>query len=244
MNASNSTTTDIRARTARGLLLAAELERARVAKGLTTRQLATRMSMSASMVNRVMNGRRTPTAMEIGGLCAVLETPPWRRPHLYALAREADLREWTIHGTAHDHDPHGVVRALWTLATSADTYAPTTAPPRVHATGRTWTHYVPASALTGPVDVQATPVEAIRVIPETTPPPFRHPVQVLHLPHYSPVVLVDLDRTSLVLEGDNATHYAETLARAAAKALPASESRSAVERALDMTDTAGCTGTD
>ena len=86
----------IRAKPLRGLLLARELDGARRARGFTTRTLAAAMSMSPATVNRVMTGRRVPTALEVGGLCALLDIPAGRRPTLYEWARTAELTEWII----------------------------------------------------------------------------------------------------------------------------------------------------
>ncbi|EWC59431.1 hypothetical protein UO65_5292 [Actinokineospora spheciospongiae] len=100
-NAMPATTTTqdhdvVRAKTLRGLLLARELDGARRARGFTTRALAAAISMSPAMVNRVMTGRRVPTALEVGGLCALLDVPAGRRPTLYEWARTAELTEWII----------------------------------------------------------------------------------------------------------------------------------------------------
>ncbi|PWW65657.1 helix-turn-helix domain-containing protein [Actinokineospora spheciospongiae] len=101
----------VRAKTLRGLLLARELDSARLARGFTTRELASAMSMSPAMVNRVMTGRRVPTALEIGGLCAVLDVPAARRPLLYRRAAATDLTGWVVHAGTGD-DPIGDVEAV------------------------------------------------------------------------------------------------------------------------------------
>ena len=110
----------IRAKTLRGLLLARELDGARQARGFSTRTLATAMSMSPAMVNRVMTGRRVPTALEIGGLCAVLDIPAHRRPVLYHRTATAEQTEWILH----PDDERGPLRDLELLADTITWFAP------------------------------------------------------------------------------------------------------------------------
>lgn len=100
-----------RAKTLRGLLLARELDAARQAQGFTTRSLAAGMLMSPAMLNRVMTGRRVPTALEIGGLCSLLDIHPARRHHLYRLTANADLTDWLLMTNA-DEDPVSQIEAI------------------------------------------------------------------------------------------------------------------------------------
>lgn len=243
---------DIRAKTARSLLLSSELDAVRVAHGLTTRMLADAMDMSPAMVNRMMTGRRVPGPVEIGGLCAILDVPPDRRPYLYGLARESEKKDWLIHATPSDSDPDGTVRALWSLADAMDTYG-VTGGPRVlgnvhvspgttrarHAGDVVWTHYLPARALDRSVDeldsqtkrlVRLARLGRVRVIPDGVAPPFRHPVQVLRFRHFAPVVILDLDHTVVILESEHAEHYVAPLRAAMDSALSADASQGLVAR--------------
>ncbi|MCG8914691.1 helix-turn-helix transcriptional regulator [Actinokineospora sp. PR83] len=243
---------DIRAKTARSLLLSSELDAVRVRHGVTTRALAEAMDMSPAMVNRMMTGRRVPGPVEIGGLCAVLDVPPDRRPYLYGLARESEKKDWLIHATPSDSDPNGTVRALWSLADAVDTYG-VTGGPRVlgnarvspeavqarHAEDVVWTHYVPNRALDGSggeLDsqtkrlVRLARLGGVRIIPDGVAPPFRHPVQVLRFRHFAPVVVLDLDYTVVILENEHAEHYVAPLRVAMGSALSAGVSRELVVR--------------
>ncbi|WP_424183742.1 helix-turn-helix domain-containing protein [Actinokineospora sp. G85] len=196
--------TGVRAVSARAMLLAAELEAARRRKGLTTRELAQVMGMSASMVNRIMNGRRAPEPMEIGGLCALTSIEAKRRPHLYRLARESARTEWTIHQVGATRDPDGVIEALWALASDIQTFSPVTARPRWPGGSATWTHYVPAGVADQDAVERFAVPDHVHVVAE---PPFRHGVQVLRFPHSAPVAVLELDYTTLVLEKANAQPY-------------------------------------
>jgi len=152
---------DIRAKTARALLLSTELDSARVERGFTTRQLAELMTMSPAMINRIMNGRKIPDALELGGLCALLDIPPRRREHLYGLRRESEDMNWVIHATSSTRDPDDVVRSLWSLADGITTYATSVTGPRApggsggstapaspgHHGDAVWTRYVSADAI-------------------------------------------------------------------------------------------------
>lgn len=244
---------DIRAKTARALLLSTELDRARLRCGFTTRQLADQMTMSPAMINRIMNGRRIPDALELGGLCALLDIPPHRRAHLYTLRRHSDDTDWIIHADTATRDPHDVVRSLWSLADEITTYATTTDSPRVlgnsdASTPRTgpghrgvtlWTHYLTATALdrtTGEPEAlevrlaRLARLDGVRIIPHDATPPFHHPVQVLHFRTFSPVVVLDLDFTTLILERGNAALYVDALRPALASALPIGASRNTIAR--------------
>ncbi|EWC59988.1 hypothetical protein UO65_4697 [Actinokineospora spheciospongiae] len=110
----------VRAATLRGLLLARALDDARRAHGFTTRELASAMSMSPAMLNRVMTGRRTPTPLEIGGLCAVLDIPAPHRPVLYRLVRESGRTDWIT--TPADGEQH--LAQIEAAAHSATWFAP------------------------------------------------------------------------------------------------------------------------
>ncbi|WP_233427472.1 helix-turn-helix domain-containing protein [Actinokineospora spheciospongiae] len=243
---------NIRAKTARSLLLSSELDAVRVERGLTTRMLADAMNMSPAMVNRMMTGRRVPDPVEIGGLCAVLDVPPERRLHLYGLARESEKKDWLIHTTPSDSDPNGTVRALWSLADAIDTYG-VTGGPRVlgnahvslgttrarHVGDAVWTHYLPTRALDrsgGELDPQTKRLVrlarpgGVRVIPDGVAAPFRHPVQVLRFRHFAPVVILDLDHTVVILENEHAEHYVAPLRAAMGSALSADVSQGLVAR--------------
>ncbi|EWC60289.1 hypothetical protein UO65_4397 [Actinokineospora spheciospongiae] len=119
---------DFRARTVRALLLSRELDHNRRRVGLSTRQAASGMDMSPAMLNRVMTGRRLPTALEVGGLCALFDVPAERRPVLYALAREGDRTQWLTHHDPGDPDRFAVLRELHAVAESITGYDTATLP--------------------------------------------------------------------------------------------------------------------
>ncbi len=87
--------------------------------------------MSPAMANRVMTGRRVPTSVEIGGLCAVLEVPALRRPILYDLARHADETNWLL-GSG---DAPEVVGEISVLATRSVAFDPVLVPESVRTAG-------------------------------------------------------------------------------------------------------------
>ncbi|WP_035281346.1 helix-turn-helix domain-containing protein [Actinokineospora spheciospongiae] len=244
---------DIRAKTARALLLSTELDSARVERGFTTRQLAELMTMSPAMINRIMNGRRIPDALELGGLCALLDIPPRRREHLYGLRRASEEMNWVIHATPSTRDPDDVVSSLWSLADGITTYATSVIGPRApggsgvstapaspgHRGDTIWTRYVSADAIErAPYELGTQELrlarlarfDGIRIVPRTTPPLLQHPVRVLHFRTFSPVAVLDLDFTTVILEKDSAVHYVDSLRRVAESALSTGDSRKVLAR--------------
>ncbi|WP_424184219.1 helix-turn-helix domain-containing protein [Actinokineospora sp. G85] len=239
---------DVRAKNARTLLVSGELENNRRARGLTTRQLASAMGMSAAMVNRIMNGRKIPTAVQIGGLCAKLEVPKARRQIVYDLVRESERDDWIIDAPADEVDSSGIVSDLWKAAERVRTYTPTLSAPRIvgsetkvasawvtgYANLRQWTHFMPASALKGTFDVRGERllewgfIDAIRIASDDGAS-FRHPVQVLEFPHANPVAICDLDYTIIVLEDEKAKPYLRQMEALSGSALPATDSRALIE---------------
>ena len=234
----------VRAKTLRGLLLARELDTARLARGLTTRELAGQMTMSPAMLNRVMTGRRVPTALEIGGLCGLLDIDPARRPHLYRLTAEADLTDWIIRpGT--DPNPLDAVEGIadtttWIdplliprpLRTTAYHHAlghPTDSPPDGGgfpgpATPRADRFLLHPRALTSPVVPTDVMGEQIRHLCHTAANNVRllpatflpHPgFRLLHIDHFPPVVHLDHQGTHILLEHPRSTTAHTALLRTA-----------------------------
>jgi len=235
----------IRAKTLRGLILARRLDTARRGRGYTTRKLAGEMSMSAAMVNRVMTGRRVPTALEIGGLCALLDIRPDHRQVLYRLAATADRTDWIIR---HGHDGPNPVRDLEALATTITTYEPDLLPaalrtPAYHRatrqprdlerpepdTRRKSVYLVPARVLDDhdlPGEVRHTQLrhllaepQRVRVLPRAAP--RQAAFRVLEIDNFPPVVHIEHHTTSIVLERpDSTTATAALLAELRALARP------------------------
>ncbi|EWC61286.1 hypothetical protein UO65_3416 [Actinokineospora spheciospongiae] len=226
----------VRAKTLRGLILARRLDATRLRRGFTTRQLASAMSMSPAMVNRIMTGRRVPTALEIGGLCALLDIAPQQRQVLYALRATAEHIDWIIR---HPIEGREVLHDLEAMATTITTHDPNLIPgPLRTAAYRDAIGLAPdvdraeaGAAETGATDRQAhfflparvldnrdLPREVLReqlrhlighrahlrVLPRTVPHPgFR----LFHIENFSPVVHIEHQTTSVVLE-----HPASTVA--------------------------------
>ncbi|EWC61649.1 hypothetical protein UO65_3007 [Actinokineospora spheciospongiae] len=253
----------VRAKTLRGLLVARELDTARLARSLTTRELAGQMTMSPAMLNRVMTGRRVPTALEIGGLCGLLDIDPARRPHLYRLTADADLTEWIIRpgagtsalgaieevaDTATWLDPLLIPRPLRTAAYHhalghpiGDHQSPEPAAP---PTDRFLLHPRALTHPAIPADVMGeqllhlchTAPNTIRLLPATFPP---HPgFRVLHIDHFPPVVHIDHHGTHVILESPDSTAAHTTLLRAATTAAATAE-----HTRRTLTDLAARTGT-
>ncbi|MCG8917848.1 helix-turn-helix domain-containing protein [Actinokineospora sp. PR83] len=222
---------DVRAKTLRGLLLARELDTARHKRGFTTRNLAEQMSMSPAMLNRVMTGRRVPTALEIGGLCSLLDIHPTRRPHLYRLTADADLTDWLLRpGTEGDTvssieqiaetitwvDPTTIPRPLRTTAyhdaiTRNAGEEPFPAPPQNTRAGKSFIH---TQALTHPGIPGETMREQLRHLRDTTPGNIRllpaasppHPgFRLLEIDHFPPVVHINHHGTHILLEHPEST---------------------------------------
>ncbi|WP_424185421.1 Scr1 family TA system antitoxin-like transcriptional regulator [Actinokineospora sp. G85] len=106
------------------MILARSLDAQRRRLGISTRDLAKAVHMSTAMANRVMTGRRVPTPVEIGGLCAVLKVPALRRPILYDLARHAGETNWLL-GSG---EVPGVVGEISVLATRSVAFDPVLVP--------------------------------------------------------------------------------------------------------------------
>lgn len=219
----------VRAKTLRGLILARRLDAARLRRGFTTRQLASAMTMSPAMVNRVMTGRRVPTALEIGGLCALLDIAPQQRQVLYALRATAEHIDWIIR---HPIEGREVLHDLEAMATTITTHDPTLIPgplrtaayrdaigleavDRSETVDQRQTHFfLPARVLDNrdlPREVLREQVRHLighrahlRVLPRTVPHPgFR----LFGIDNFPPVVHIEHQTTSVVLE-----HPASTVA--------------------------------
>ncbi|OLR92540.1 helix-turn-helix domain-containing protein [Actinokineospora bangkokensis] len=200
----------VRARTLRALVLARELDAARTAAGMTTRTLATLMSMSPAMVNRVMTGRRPPTALEIGALCAFLDVPALRRRSLYALASEVDKQNWLHDNTSDTPSP---LPTLLDLADSVTTYSATHVPEprRPHDFDHTGadpatTHLIHERALSDPRSARhlTSLTGDVHIVPagHNSPP---HSFHLLHIPHFHPVVHAEHNTMTIILETPSAT---------------------------------------
>ncbi|PWW58401.1 Scr1 family TA system antitoxin-like transcriptional regulator [Actinokineospora spheciospongiae] len=263
-----------RPRTTRALLLSSELDHHRRRRGHTTRTLATAMHMSAAMLNRVMTGRRVPTALEIGGLCALLDIPAHRRPILYTLAREAEHTQWTEHHPPWDLTRFTLLHALHNLAARITTHSHTTIPhalrtpayhhalltahPAIptatipalmddltnHAAAATAVHHVHAHALNHPAIPPPTmraqlrhllASDTVRLIPPGTPPQVPCPFQAIHPPHAHPVVFLDLDLTTVILEQDAATPYLELSDHIRTTSLNSADTRDLIRAHLTAT---------
>jgi len=251
---------DFRARTVRALLLSRELDANRRRVGLSTREAASGMDMSPAMLNRVMTGRRLPTALEIGGLCALFDVPAARRPVLYALAREGDRTQWLTHHDPGDPDRFAVLRELHAVAESITGYDTATLPLALRtadyhravlaATGTALTydqveaytvHYVHAHALRAPwVDPAVMTAQLarlrdnrrLRVLPDRTPPPAAHPFQVITTRHFPPVVFLDLGAATLLLELDAAAPHLAALRAVEHRALSFGETQAFLDDLL------------
>ena len=249
---------DFRARTVRALLLSRELDANRRRVGLSTREAASGMDMSPAMLNRVMTGRRLPTALEIGGLCALFDVPAARRPVLYALAREGDRTQWLTHHDPGDPDRFAVLRELHAVAESITGYDTATLPLALRtaeyhravlaATGTAsaaheacTVHYVHAHALRAPwVDPAVMTAQLarlrdnrrLRVLPDRTPPPAAHPFQVITTRHFPPVVFFDLGAATLLLELDAAAPHLAALRAVEHRALSFGETQAFLDDLL------------
>ncbi|MCG8915726.1 helix-turn-helix transcriptional regulator [Actinokineospora sp. PR83] len=225
----------VRAKTLRGLILARRLDAARLRCGFTTRQLATAMSMSPAMINRIMTGRRVPTALEIGGLCALLDIAPQQRQVLYALRATAEHIDWIIR---HPIEGREVLHDLEAMAATITTHDPTLIPgplrtaayrdaiglgdvdrandvDRAEAVDQRQTHFfLPARVL----DNRDLPREVLReqlrhlighrAHLRVLPRTVPHPgFRLFDIDNFSPVVHIEHQTTSVVLE-----HPASTVA--------------------------------
>jgi transcriptional regulator with XRE-family HTH domain len=234
MTAPNPAGTDdhgARAKTLRGLLLARELDEARHRRGYSTRALAATMNMSAAMLNRVMTGRRVPTALEIGGLCAVLDIPAHRRPVLYQRTATVEHTEWVIHPDT----ARNPVRDVEAFADDITWFEPTLIPRPLRTSaydlalgnGRNPAEQaadlaalrisrfllhplvlnhpaIPEDVLRGQLrHLLDNHLTRIRLLPASVDP--RPGFRVLHIGHFAPVVHIEHHDTDLLLENPTAT---------------------------------------
>ncbi|WP_197523373.1 helix-turn-helix domain-containing protein [Actinokineospora pegani] len=198
---------DFRPKNVRALLLSRELDHARDRGGITTRELATQLGTSASMVNRFMLGRRVPDPLQIGGLCAALDIPAERRHYLYSLATDASDLTTTPWILAPSPDTDAIVINLLAIAEQVTTYTPTLPAPTTPR--RSTTHCFPASALHNPDKHhlrQLAHRHYLRLIPDTGPTPAQ-PFHALRTPHTQPIAIVELDHHTLILERHDAAPY-------------------------------------
>ena len=223
----------VRAKTLRGLLLARELDTARQKRGFTTRSLAAGMSMSPAMLNRIMTGRRVPTALEIGGLCSLLDIHPTRRHHLYRLTADADLTDWLLMTDA-EENPVSQIEAIAKTITSFDSHLiphPLRTPAYNDAITRTIGRHptsttafaqtigtstfllhpqalhhpgVPGTVVREQIQhLHGTHLSRIRLLPATISP--QPGFRVLDIDHFPPVVHVEHHETTVLLEHPTAT---------------------------------------
>ncbi|OLR90835.1 hypothetical protein BJP25_30175 [Actinokineospora bangkokensis] len=231
------------------MLLARELDGARRARGYTTRTLAEAMSMSAAMLNRVMTGRRSPTPLEVGGLCALLEIPAGRRPGLYRWAATAGQVDWIA--TDESAVPLADVEAVtggatWFAAASVppplrtpDYAAALGAAPGAPADARYYLHpavlehpLVPEGVLREQAAHLLDHLDAVRLVPPTVPaePGFR----VLTAEHFPPIVHFEHHGVDVVLERPELTaRHVAFLAEAAVASLDRGQTRDALEARAD-----------
>ncbi|WP_424183386.1 Scr1 family TA system antitoxin-like transcriptional regulator [Actinokineospora sp. G85] len=248
----HSRNTDYRARTLRGLLIARELDGARRARGLSTRDLAAAMTMSPAMVNRVMTGRRVPTALEIGGLCAVLKIPATRRPVLYQRVANAEVTGWVGHlddrrspideaeavaGAITWFASTLIPRPLRTPAYDEAIGLPRWRPSPVPRSARFLLHPLCLNHPAVPRDVMRTQLLHLRhntthdihLVPAATnpEPAFR----LLEVKHFPPIVHIEHQDTDVLLEDEKATaahvEFINTL-----RVLPTAETTAALDDLL------------
>ncbi|OLR91916.1 helix-turn-helix domain-containing protein [Actinokineospora bangkokensis] len=221
---------EIRPVTLRAAIIANRLNTARNHLGLTTRALAELMNMTVAMANRMMTGRRIPTSLQIGALCALLDIDPAQRPLLYDLTRTATDTTWLL--PHHNTDSPHLIAEIEATANTAVHYHPHHIPlpartPEYHhaITGHPRpatppatpdphrTLLIPETALTRtptPPQVLRDQLDAllhgpwsVRVLPATEPP--TEAFTQLHIPHFHPVIALDLLTTHLILEHPDTT---------------------------------------
>ncbi|MCG8918788.1 helix-turn-helix transcriptional regulator [Actinokineospora sp. PR83] len=213
----------VRPKTLRGLLLARELDTNRTKRGLTTRKLADQMRMSPAMCNRVMTGRRVPTPLEIGGLCALLDIPAHRRPALYELARTASDTQWIIHRTQGTEILSAIEAEAHTITSVCP--SPIPGPLRTDAYNSNQERATPGHErladryLLHPAALRDTAVprhvmreqlrhltsapKPVRLLPNSTP--LHGAFRVVQIEHFHPVVWLEHEVTTVVLERPSET---------------------------------------
>ena len=247
----------IRAKTLRGLLVARELDAARQKRGFTTRNLAAGMSMSPAMLNRIMTGRRVPTALEIGGLCSLLDIHPTRRRHLYRLTADANLTDWLVTSDTQESPVNQIEQIAETITSFDAALIPR--PLRTTAYDDAVTRIIGVHPTSTAVAAQMMGISMfllhpqalhhpgvsgavlreqlrhlldahcskIRLLPVTIPP--QPGFRVLEIDHFSPVVHIEHHNTTILLEHPSATAtHTDFLHHAKAISLTAEHTRQAL----------------
>ncbi|MFD3699672.1 Scr1 family TA system antitoxin-like transcriptional regulator [Streptomyces sp. NPDC058646] len=112
--------------TVRRRRLGAELRRLRLARGLTSTQVAKDLLISQPKISQLENGRRTIKPRDVRDLCALYGvTDPQVVDALMQMAREADREGWWI---ACGEVPYAVYIGLETAAASIRSYEPLVIP--------------------------------------------------------------------------------------------------------------------
>jgi transcriptional regulator with XRE-family HTH domain len=240
---------DVRPKTLRGLLLARELDSNRNRLGLSTRELAAKMQMSTAMLNRVMTGRRVPTQLEIGGLCALLDIPAYRRPALYKLVRTAGETQWIVHHSEASRILgvlEGEARNITSVYPSPiptplrteryDSSLPAAqVPSRVERVADTYLLHpatlqdntIPPAVMREQLRHLTSLPEAIRLLPNGTS--TQGAFRIVHIEHFHPIVWLEHATTTVILENPEVTSpYTEAASALISAALSARETQDAL----------------
>lgn len=86
------------ARSPRARALSAALRKAREERGISSRELAGRLSIDQSHLSRIETGKRTPGVETTAMILATLRTPPEERERILALARNVAEPNWLTVG--------------------------------------------------------------------------------------------------------------------------------------------------
>ncbi|MFD6184866.1 helix-turn-helix domain-containing protein [Streptomyces goshikiensis] len=112
--------------TVRRRRLGAELRRLRLARGLTSTQVAEHLLISQPKISHLENGRRAIKPRDVRDLCALYHvTDPQVIDSLMQMAREADRQGWWV---ACGEVPYGVYIGLETAAAAVRSYEPLVIP--------------------------------------------------------------------------------------------------------------------
>ncbi|MBT2543122.1 helix-turn-helix domain-containing protein [Streptomyces sp. ISL-44] len=112
--------------TVRRRRLGAELRRLRLARGLTSTQVAERLLISQPKISHLENGRRAIIPRDVRDLCGLYGvTDPQVIDSLMRMAREADRQGWWV---ACGEVPYAVYIGLETAAASIRSYEPLVIP--------------------------------------------------------------------------------------------------------------------
>ncbi|MCX5175375.1 helix-turn-helix transcriptional regulator [Streptomyces virginiae] len=112
--------------TVRRRRLGAELRRLRLARGLTSKQVAEQLLISQPKISHLENGRRAIKPRDVRDLCGLYHvTDPTVIDALMRMATEADRQGWWV---AHGEVPYAVYIGLETEASSIRSYEPLVIP--------------------------------------------------------------------------------------------------------------------